>query len=39
MYKQPVDQTLVTDAFELQNDWNKLVLKAKGKDQKLMSSK
>ena len=22
MYKQPVDELLVTDAFELENDWS-----------------
>jgi hypothetical protein len=29
MYKQGVDNVLVTDAFNLEDNWNKLVIKAK----------
>lgn len=38
-YKQSVDIAIVTDAFNLENTWNELVLKAIEKDQKLLSSK
>lgn len=38
-YKQPVDNSIVQDAFNLETTWNKLVVKAKEKDQKLLSRK
>jgi len=34
-YKQPVDNAIVQDAFNLEATWNKLVFKAKEKDQQL----
>jgi hypothetical protein len=39
MYKQNVDLNLVNDAFSLEANWNKLVTKAKEKDQKLLGRK
>lgn len=39
MYKQAVDPALVDEAFNLESSWNKLVIKAKEKDQKLLSRK
>ncbi len=38
-YKQPVENDLVQDAFSLESSWNNLVLKAREKDQKLLSRK
>lgn len=38
-YKQPVDNAIVQDAFNLEATWNRLVVKAKEKDQKLLSRK
>lgn len=38
-YKQPVDNAIVQDAFNLEATWNKLVFKAKEKDQQLLSRK
>ena len=29
MYKQGVDPSLVNDAFNLENNWNRLTIKAK----------
>jgi hypothetical protein len=39
MYKQPIDAVLVNEAFNLEVNWNKLVIKAKEKDHKLLSRK
>jgi len=39
MYKQGADPVLVNEAFNLEDNWNKLVVKAKEKDQKLLSRK
>jgi dynein heavy chain len=39
MYKQAVDPALVDEAFNLESSWNKLVIKAKEKDHKLLSRK
>lgn len=38
-YRQPVDNAIVQDAFNLEGTWNNLVFKAKEKDQQLLSRK
>ena len=39
MYKQPVDDEIVNQAFELEKLWDTLVVKASGKDANLKASK